>query len=162
MATCNEQHIDRLWRHRELHYSYIMMVSTWSMSCACISLEFKKKKGRIVSCDPSIQMFDARSINFISCSSCFAKNCNFTHEVNISLHNSQRKYKVKDAIHILDESMKMRPTASLPLSSLIIYAVHISSAVTTLHRHIRYSFIPRDLAQWKGESVHFKKEMGLA
>lgn len=161
MATGNEQHIDHLWRHRELHYSCITMVSTKTMPCAYISLGLKKDV-RIVNHQPSSQMFDAGSINFISCSSCFAqKNCNFIHTINISPHNSQGKYKVKEAICIIDESMKIRPTASLPLSSLIIYTIHVSSVVTTLNHHIRCSFLTQNFAQWKGESVDFKNEVGL-
>lgn len=106
----------------------------------------------------SSKMFDALSINFTSCSSCFAqKKCNFMHAANISLHNSQGKYKVNDSMCNVDESMKIRPTASLPLSCLIIYTAHVSSAVTTLHHHIRCSFIPQSLAQWKRESMNFKK-----
>lgn len=105
----------------------------------------------------SSKMFDARSVNFTSCSSFFAQKYKFIHAANISLHNSQGKYKVNDTMYSLDESMKIRPTASLPLSCLIIYTVHISSAVTTLHHHIRHSFIPQSLAQQKGESMHFKK-----
>ena len=83
------------------------------MPCAYISVGLKKKV-RIVNHQPSSQMFDARNIHFISCSSCFAQNCNFIHAVNIYLHNSQGKYKVKDTIYIHDESMKIRSIPSLP------------------------------------------------
>lgn len=129
------------------------------MSCAYKSVGLKNKiQLRIMNHQASSKMFDARSVNFTSCSSFFAqKKCKFIHATNISLHNSQGKYKVNDTMCSLDESMKIRPTASLPLSCLIIYTVHISSAVTTLHHHIRCSFIPQSLAQQKGESMHFKK-----
>lgn len=120
----------------------IILALWWFLQRTCLVDFFRINKiVRIVNHRSSSQVFDAGSINFFSCSSCFAqKNCNFIHTINISLRNSQGKYKVKDAIYILDESIKIRPTASLVLSSSIIYAVHVSSAVTTLNHHIRCFF----------------------
>lgn len=129
------------------------------MPCAYTSLGLKKPQW-IVNHQASSKRFDAISINFTSCSSCFAQKCNFIHAANISLHNSQGKHKVAHSMCSIDESTKIGPTVFLPLSRLIIYTVHVSSAVTTLHHHIRCSFIPQSLAHWKGESMHFKKWNG--
>ena len=129
------------------------------MPCAYISLGLKKSS--FVNHQPSSQMFDAGSINFISCSSCFAqKNCNFIHAVNISLHNSRGKYKVKDAIYILDESMKIRPT-SLLLSSLIISSgSRLLSCYNTVPSHQMFLY-SSGFSSMKGRKYAFQKRDGF-
>lgn len=109
-----------------------------------------KKKLRVVNHQPSSQMFDTGSINFVSCSSCFAQmNCNFVHAVNISLYKFPRKMQSQ---RCYKQSWWKRENKANCFSSPFIFDhSHCSGLLrcyNTALSHQRF-FVPQGLTQWK-------------